>query len=114
MAATTERMLSRGFLDTPPPSFQPQLLPLSNPSIAAATPPVKPSQPDLITRYNLGSKVSNHNETEGSPSGEGAPVNQPVWSNNRDERQELLKRRREEMILKARRKMEDKERRSAP
>ncbi|KAL8830301.1 MAG: hypothetical protein Q9191_001510 [Dirinaria sp. TL-2023a] len=109
VAATTERMLSRGFLDTPPPSFQPQLPPLSNPPAAAAS-PVKPSLPDLITRYNLKSKISDSNELEG----EGASVKGPVWSNNRDERQELLKQRREEMILKARRRMEDKERTPAP
>ena len=98
----------------PPPSFQPQLPPLSVPSPAAAAAPPTPQQPDLITRYNLASKVSSREASNGSsPADEGAPASASSWSDNKGERQELLKKRREEMILRARRKMEEKERQEA-
>lgn len=56
----------------------------------------------MITRYNLKDKVN------------AAPVEEPektgkkAWSSNRDERQSLLQKRRDQMILEARRKMEAK------
>ncbi|SPN99661.1 related to AMFR protein [Cephalotrichum gorgonifer] len=96
---TSERILA-GRLDTPPVTFQPPPPPGSNNAAAAATPskPRKPTQPDLITRYNLQSKIGEAEE-EGEKKKEG-------WSASREERQALLKRRRDEMILAARRKME--------
>ena len=67
----------------------------------------KPSQPDLITRYNLSSKLSQAAEpTEEKPKAK-------AWSADRNERQSNLQRKREEMILAARRKMEEKEKASA-
>lgn len=83
----------------PPPSFQPQLPPVSAPARPDAPP--KPPPIDLIKRYNLESKVKGKMAEE-------VPAEAPSWSNSKEERQELLRKRREEMILKARRKMEEK------
>lgn len=82
----------------PPPPGQ------SAPSSSAATAsrqPDKPAQPDLITRYNLKDKLDTASQEEQDTKGKG-------WSSNRDERQASLQRRRDEMILAARRKMEAK------
>ncbi|KAF2999925.1 hypothetical protein E8E13_008986 [Curvularia kusanoi] len=107
-AATTERVLSGRTLDSAPASFQ-----LPDAPVAAAVPtrPVasvaKPAHPDLITRYNLSSKLNQPSEpAEEKPKGK-------AWSADRNERQSNLQRKREEMILAARRKMEEKERASA-
>jgi coupling of ubiquitin conjugation to ER degradation protein 1 len=73
-----------------------------------------PAHPDLITRYNLKNKLDESpNEAENgggdaaaaAASGKG---NAKGWSSNRDERQSLLQKRRDQMILEARRKMEAK------
>lgn len=70
----------------------------------------KPLQPDLITRYNLKAKLAEEaagqemSETES----ESAKKPKQAWSSNKGERQALLQKRREEMILAARRKMEAK------
>ncbi|KHN98118.1 Ubiquitin system component Cue [Metarhizium album ARSEF 1941] len=100
---TTERILA-GRLETPPVTFQPLPPPgqaTAGASTASATRQAdKPSQPDLITRYNLKSKITEAKfEDEAKPRG---------WSSNRDERQASLQKRRDEMILAARRKMEAK------
>ncbi|KAF7532502.1 hypothetical protein G7054_g7872 [Neopestalotiopsis clavispora] len=100
--ATTERILS-GRVETPPVTFQPPPPPSSptppaQASIAKA--PSKPAEPDLITRYNLQSKVSGGTDE--------AADGKKGWSSNRDERQTALQRRRDEMILAARKKMEEK------
>jgi coupling of ubiquitin conjugation to ER degradation protein 1 len=60
------------------------------------------AKPDLITRYNLAGKLQQTEEeaTEAKPK---------AWSADRNERQMNLQRRREEMILAARRKMEAQE-----
>lgn len=123
---TTERILA-GLLDTvchnrklaqtnlcvhladslpqPPVTFQPPPppgQPLSSGSTTAATrQPEKPAQPDLITRYNLRDKLETSTSEEEDRKGK-------AWSSNRDERQAFLQKRRDEMILTARRKMEAK------
>ncbi|KAG6123122.1 hypothetical protein E4U14_000075 [Claviceps sp. LM454 group G7] len=101
---TTERILA-GRLETPPITFQPPPPPgqaISGMSTVSAIRQAadQPSQPDLITRYNLKSKIEAgiHEEEK---KGKG-------WSSNREERQSTLQRRRDEMILAARRKMEAK------
>ena len=90
-----------------PASFQ---LPAA-PTAAAPTRPVtaaaKPSHPDLITRYNLSSRLNQPDEPTEDKS------KAKAWSADRNERQSNLQRKREEMILAARRKMEEKERASA-
>ncbi|KAG5933929.1 hypothetical protein E4U53_000820 [Claviceps sorghi] len=101
--STTERILA-GRLEMPPITFQPPPPP-GQPSPGASTASAaqqvgKPSQPDLITRYNLKSKIAADVHEE-EKKGKG-------WSSNREERQLALQRRRDEMILAARRKMEAK------
>ncbi|RFU78749.1 hypothetical protein TARUN_3455 [Trichoderma arundinaceum] len=111
--STTERILA-GRLETPPVTFQPPPLrnqtPPSGSSGPAAKQPEKPSQPDLITRYNLKSKISEATTTEETKDGARQEEDKKGkgWSSNRDERQTALQRRRDEMILAARRKMEAK------
>ncbi|KAF2278719.1 uncharacterized protein EI97DRAFT_484313 [Westerdykella ornata] len=103
MAATTERVLSGSGLETPPASFT---APPSQSASARPTPTnaPKPSQPDLITRYNLASKLNSTSENSSE-----APQKTKTWSQDKNERQAMLQRRREEMILTARRKMEEKQ-----
>jgi coupling of ubiquitin conjugation to ER degradation protein 1 len=97
----------------PPQTFQPPL-PASTSSSSTSTaenkPSVtKPSQPDLITRYNLASKVASAELAgEGTSGTAGTPAGKSAWSPNKNERQALLQKRREEMILAARRKMQAK------
>ncbi|KAK1759447.1 hypothetical protein QBC47DRAFT_371986 [Echria macrotheca] len=114
VAATTERILA-GRLETPPVTFQPPPPPGGNTQQEQQQQkqPDKPAQPDLITRYKLhdklaasaGDKESSDTESVGSGSGTGKTK---AWSSNREERQALLQRRRDQMILEARRKMEAK------
>ncbi|UZP40853.1 hypothetical protein NXS19_008669 [Fusarium pseudograminearum] len=95
---TTERILS-GRLDTPPPP--PGQAATSGSAATAPRQPEKPAQPDLITRYNLKNKLDTVSQEDQDAKGKG-------WSSNKDERQASLQRRRDEMILAARRKMEAK------
>lgn len=74
------------------------------PNIAASSSSAKPAQPDLISRYNLGARLNAKSEEDDLPS----PSGKQAWSQNKAERQALMKRRREEMILAARKKMEAK------
>jgi hypothetical protein len=89
----------------PPQSFQP---PLPVPSSATNASPAQPKslQPDLITRYNLKSKIEEEASRPITPIVEEEKKQGNAWSANKGERQALLQRRREEMILQARRKME--------
>jgi coupling of ubiquitin conjugation to ER degradation protein 1 len=64
-----------------------------------ASPAPKTAQPDLITRYNLAAKLQQTDE----PAEQAKPK---AWSADRNERQANLQRRREEMVLAARRKLE--------
>ncbi|TGO57693.1 hypothetical protein BCON_0063g00510 [Botryotinia convoluta] len=108
VVATTERILSGRGLEVPPQSFQP---PLPAPAAASSTSiqSSKPTQPDLITRYNLKAKLAEEQaekreaEERESKQKQGGGA---AWSSNKSERQALLQKRREEMILAARRKME--------
>ncbi len=76
--------------------------PAASASSTGAKVPVKPSQPDLITRYNL------HNKLDSAEEARQRDQKGKAWSSDRDERQAALQRRRDEMILQARRKMEAK------
>ncbi|CAG7968206.1 unnamed protein product [Penicillium olsonii] len=106
--ATTERILTGRGLETPPPSFQPQVpiapttIPVAQTASAASV--SKADGQDLISRYNLSAKAS-------SPSTEDEPEtpSKTAWSQNKDERQRLLQKRRDDMILAARRKMMQKD-----
>ncbi|KAI9934729.1 hypothetical protein ASPWEDRAFT_71487 [Aspergillus wentii DTO 134E9] len=112
VAATTERILTGRTLEVPPPSFQPQI---AIPSASAPTRPAPASAPskadgqDLISRYNLSSRVTDDSNTEStgtSPAPRG-------WSQSKDERQRLLQKRRDDMILAARKKMMQKNQQAA-
>ena len=109
VAATTERVLSGRGLENPPPSFQPNLPPPATGGQGTGSgggdKKGGPSRPDLIARYNLQSKISGKGK-EPVPSEE---QKRNAWSSDKASRAEGLKRRREEMILAARRKMEAKE-----
>jgi coupling of ubiquitin conjugation to ER degradation protein 1 len=93
-------------LQQPPITFQPPIPPgtnRNNNNDNNPSPQPKPAagsaHPDLITRYNLRDKLNTlANESE---NGKG-------WSSKPEERQSLLQRRRDQMILEARRKMEAK------
>ncbi|KAJ3497566.1 hypothetical protein NLG97_g1806 [Lecanicillium saksenae] len=101
--STTERILS-GRLEMPPVTFQPPPPPGQSASAHSAPPTrqaEKLSQPDLITRYNLKDKI----DAESQPKDDGKGK---AWSSNREERQASLQRRRDEMILAARKKMQAK------
>ncbi|KAI4139011.1 MAG: hypothetical protein L6R39_006501 [Caloplaca ligustica] len=109
--ATTERVLSGRALERPPPSFQPIQPPTSSSSTTPASPPpYKSSHPDLITRYKLEHRISQPEVTRSD--GE-EKQKAPNWSPNKAERQALLQKRREDMVLAARRKLEEKERERA-
>ncbi|KAJ9197250.1 hypothetical protein DTO021D3_3560 [Paecilomyces variotii] len=118
MAATTERILTGRGLEVPPPSFQPQIpVPTTstattqNPSASGSS--AKPQAQDLISRYNLASKIASENDRDSS---ETSPSADSAWSQSKSERQRLLQKRRDEMILAARRKLQqkDKETMSTP
>lgn len=112
VAATTERVLTGRGLENPPPSFQPNI-PADHPatsgtgSSTAGRGKALPSQPDLITRYNLQARVGGKGK-EPVPSEE-QEQKRNAWSSDKVSRAENLRRRREEMVLAARRKMEAKE-----
>jgi len=102
--ATTERVLMGRALDPAPPSFQPPIPFTTTSSTPTAIPAtMKPTQPDLITRYNLQSKVS----SKGKEKEEDLPP--AGWAPTKAQRQQMLQRRRDEMILAARRRMQEKE-----
>ncbi|EEA21030.1 hypothetical protein TMatcc_001035 [Talaromyces marneffei ATCC 18224] len=103
VAATTERILTGRGLDTPPPSYQPQIpQPASPTTTATPTPVAKPGSQDLISRYNLSQRIAEEQEISSKP--------QSAWSQNKSERQRLLQKRRDDMILAARRKLQQKDR----
>lgn len=98
----------------PPPSFQPPM-PTPTAPTASTTGAQKPNpiHPDLITRYNLSSRVTARGPAEeGSATMVAEAEKKQGWSANKNERAEQLKRRREEMVLAARRKMEERDRKS--
>jgi len=97
----------------PPQSFQPPLPTPPSSSIPSTSTPTRPTpkSPDLITRYNLKSKLVDDADSEQAAvtiTPEEEKKQGQAWSQNKGERQALLQRRREEMILAARRKMEAK------
>ncbi|KAJ5133347.1 hypothetical protein N7476_003424 [Penicillium atrosanguineum] len=108
VAATTERILAGRGLETPPPSFQPQVvMPANRPATQATSTTASTSKAggqDLISRYNLSAKLASENAEAIS-----ATPSKNAWSQNKEERQRLLQKRRDEMILAARRKMMQKE-----
>ncbi|CAL5869686.1 uncharacterized protein PFLUO_LOCUS3916 [Penicillium psychrofluorescens] len=116
VAATTERILTGRGLETPPPSFQPQIptrstgTPAQRGTTSATASALKGDGQDLISRYNLSGKVGSPGTgSEDLPEAAAAASGKSSWSQNKDERQRLLQKRRDEMILAARRKMMQRE-----
>ncbi|KAK8218893.1 hypothetical protein IWZ01DRAFT_168368 [Phyllosticta capitalensis] len=109
VAATTERILGGRGLEVPPPSYQPPMPPNVNRASSSTPTPPKPQNPDLITRYHLENKIKDESEAAEES------TSKATWSQNKSERQRILQKRREEMILAARRKMLEKDKaNSAP
>ncbi|CAK7221035.1 hypothetical protein SCUCBS95973_004359 [Sporothrix curviconia] len=137
VAATTERILA-GRLDTPPITFQPPMPPArpnagasagasgsasgaAAGAAASSTTTTRPGQPSLIQRYHLENKLAETPKADTASSSSVSSASSPSaaasiltntkaknWSSNRDERQTLLQKRRDDMIIEARRKMEAK------
>ncbi|KAM0706040.1 hypothetical protein Q7P35_007400 [Cladosporium inversicolor] len=103
VAGTSERILSGRGLDAPPPSFQPPLPAQAAP--AAQTPSVSAGQPDLITRYGLQGRIND----KGKEAMKSEEQKRMAWTSDKAARAEGLRRRREEMVLEARRKMLEKD-----
>ena len=88
----------------PPPSFQPQLPPTATTAPNSSSADTEKSI-DLITRYNLSARVGGA-ENGSQEEDVNQSQNQGIWAESRSQRQELLRRRREEMVLAARRNFE--------
>lgn len=110
VTATTERVLGGRGLERPPPSFRPNIPDApSTQRTAAATGANKAGNgagQDLIQRYGLQGRVGGKGK---EAVGVGEEQKKGGWSSDKNARAEALKRRREEMVLAARRKMEEKE-----
>jgi coupling of ubiquitin conjugation to ER degradation protein 1 len=91
-----------------PPSFQPPVTFVTTSSTAMSTSQPVKVEPDLITRYNLQSRIS----SKGKEKEVEAPA--PTWSSSKEDRQKMLQRRRDEMVLAARRKMQEKDAEGPP
>lgn len=112
--ATMHKALDGRELETPPPTFQPNLPTQSNVAAEAEssatdrwTKRVPGQGQDLISRYNLQSRVSGKGKEP--VLSEEAQRKQNGWSADKNVRADALKRRREEMVLAARRKMMEKD-----
>lgn len=107
VAATSERILAGRGLDNPPPSYQPSL-PAQQPAAPAersGQAVAASGQPDLITRYGLQERVSD----KGKEPVRSEEQKRGGWTSDKAARAEGLRRRREEMVLEARRKMLEKD-----
>lgn len=111
----------RGILQ-PPQSFQPQFPPSAAESqrpIGTGAPP-KPQFQDLISRYELQGRVAQDTARDSeepvavgkssSRSPFDGTAGKQVWSQSKSERHATMVRKREEMVLAARRKMEERDR----
>ena len=99
-----------------PVSYQPAGLTPSTPAPATRTSSskAKSTEKDLIQRYNLSAKVAAQatDKGKGKEVAEDAPPTgkgKSAWASSRGDRMTLIQKRREEMILNARRKMEEKD-----
>ncbi|KMU83929.1 hypothetical protein CIHG_01713 [Coccidioides immitis H538.4] len=100
----------------PPPYFQPHIVASPSPASTAASTSPAPSKPpvdDLISRYNLSSRLQEEvsgSTTDVDTGSDTIMRSESTWSQNKMERQRLLQKRRDDMILAARRKMLEKDR----
>ncbi|KAF8823355.1 hypothetical protein F5879DRAFT_975113 [Lentinula edodes] len=111
---TTNKILERGFLDTPPPSYY-TLYARATPGasstvnaddVAVSSSRIKPKE-TLISRYNLQSKLNDVSEIAAlNDAGEvGAGGGKAKWEDTPEKREASLKERKEKMILAARQRM---------
>ncbi|PVF93308.1 hypothetical protein CPB86DRAFT_809029 [Serendipita vermifera] len=130
--ATVHRLMERGYLDAPPPAYRrafPQTDSDNAPVSASTNPANKPTPakvPTLIQRFRLETKIASDAPTSDEPEGwngtgpipyaakgkgratEG-PTGPTVWEATAEKRQESLQKRKEAMILAARRKLMEKD-----
>ena len=104
VAGTSERILSGRGLDTPPPSYQPPLPAQAAPTTQSSA-RISAGQPDLITRYGLQGRIND----KGKEAVKSEEQKRMAWTSDKAARAEGLKKRREEMVLEARRKMLEKD-----
>ncbi|KAK9248805.1 hypothetical protein V1506DRAFT_503241 [Lipomyces tetrasporus] len=111
---TIDRILADGGLPFPPNTQPEGPQPQGSPSTSAVA---KGPHSDLIQRYNLQSKLRSdvhlsEQSTESSEATSG-PAKKAKWSQSKEERQAMLRKQREDMILRARRKLEDEDKKSS-
>ncbi|RPA87763.1 hypothetical protein BJ508DRAFT_410470 [Ascobolus immersus RN42] len=108
-----DKFLSAGRLPEPPVPIVPNpTAPRRTPSTgatASGSSAKAAGYTDLITRYNLKDRLTESGEAKEEDSSD-KKGKQPAWSQNKAERAALLQKRRDEMILQARRKLEEQER----
>ncbi|KTW28072.1 hypothetical protein T552_01934 [Pneumocystis carinii B80] len=101
--ATTETLLAQGRLPTPPPSFVPHMSHQISARISSLDKKPNFSHDDLIKRYDLYSRIKAEEER---------PVRQEEvykWYPDKEQREAQLRRKREAMILNARRCLKEKD-----
>lgn len=98
---TVERYLSMGTLPDPPRAPVPagQSGPAGGSNSANASGSGTGTKTDLISRYNLGDKLKSGSSADDTPA-------KLKWSASREEREAQIRQHREQMILRARRKLE--------
>ncbi|KAK9449041.1 uncharacterized protein V1518DRAFT_427480 [Limtongia smithiae] len=105
---TIERILAEGTLPMPP-GVAPRPPP---PQLSSSSTAQSKQYPDLIKRYKLEDRVAEDGNstilptTPSTPVSVASPADKVKWSQSREERQTMLRKQREDMILKARRKLE--------
>ncbi|KAG6911007.1 hypothetical protein DXG01_005422 [Tephrocybe rancida] len=102
---TSNKILERGFLDAPPPSYYtlfPRDAAPGRPSTATTTGRATDTKAaeSLISRYNLHDRVKNEETIQEDQIGGKA-----VWENSAEKREASLKERKAQMILAARQRM---------
>nr|POE87717.1 coupling of ubiquitin conjugation to er degradation protein 1 [Quercus suber]POF00907.1 coupling of ubiquitin conjugation to er degradation protein 1 [Quercus suber] len=113
VSATTERVLGGRGLDNPPPTYQPAgLTPVATSDSGTATSTARQTGKgvggdDLITRYGLQSRVGGKGKE--AVLSDSAEKKKNAWASDKVSRADALKKKREEMILAARRRMEEKD-----
>jgi len=110
---TVNTVLEKGFLPPPPPTYvrpagsQPAARPQRAPASAAATgSSSSPSAPNLISRFHLEKRLSDPNISD-QPAGKG------TWENTPEGRQANLAERKAQMILAARKRLLEKQGKTA-
>ncbi|CCJ31218.1 unnamed protein product [Pneumocystis jirovecii] len=103
--ATTETLLTHGQLPNPPPSFIPRISNLISARISSFDKkPTTSSHDDLIKRYDLYARIKAEEERSVQKQEETYQ-----WYPEKEQREAQLRRKRETMILRARRSLKEKD-----